>query len=200
MNKDMAPHYATNKQFFDSLLDNRFTEKDIAGLRKKWNKKTTSKISTFVSFNNEVKQLLKKYNIPLQWSETLVNYLMYGKKLIPLNEVLGVEIVDGRSGNKELVIRCTANTRIRDIKSAWGIVQTMQKRMFNFNHKTRPKSDKNRYRDKIILKMASRGKTVPEISKYMCERFLNFDLTEDGIRQVIKRNKQTFIVFNKNRA
>ena len=200
MNKNMAPHYATNKQFFDSILDNSSITKDIANLRKKWNKKTTSKISTFVSFNNEVKQILKKYNIPLQWSETLVNYLMYGKKLIPLNEVLGIEIVDGQSDAKELIIRCTANTRLRDIKAVWRLVQKMQRRMPKFDHKTRPKKDENLIRDKFVMKLSSQGKKVREIADILAEKSVNDVLTEDAIRQIIKRNTKILIGLNKNQA
>lgn len=212
-----GPHFNTNKQFLNSIIDDPSISKDIIKLKQKWhiplsgfsdkekemqkwNKKVTGKAAILFSFRMDVKQLLEEHDIPPQWNETISNYLMYGRKMVPLSEVLGIEIVDGRSGEKELLIRCTANVRIRDIKSVWGMIQKMQRRMPNFGHKTRPKKDKNLYRDKLILKMASQGKTIPEISESMCKRFLQFDLTEDGIRQVIKRSKRTPIVSNKNRA
>lgn len=197
----LMPRSKINRQKFDAIISDQDIKKDLSTIKKKW--KDVGKRSFWknpknvVSFHKSVSKVLLKHNIPLHWTDTISNHLLYGSNFVPMANILGVDIKKNPDGSQELLIRCTAETKQSDIKAYWKIIQMTQKRMKDFQSKNRPLRTSNTKRNKLIYKLHSQNKEVNEIADALAEN--NYFLSEDAIRKIIKRKKdKTFIQSNKS--
>lgn len=138
-------------------------------------------------FHRDLKNLVSKYRLPINWLESIKRYLMFNSiesMMIPGN----VSIVIGVGEHGALMLEINADTTLEDIKFMWPMVMAEQKRLPDKSKKFQPAPMLDI--DKRASELRNLGYKMSKIADMITEEF-DLDLyTYKEASESVKRHKK----------
>lgn len=138
-------------------------------------------------FHRDLKNLVSKYRLPINWLESVKRYLMFNNiesMMIPGN----VSIVTGVGERGALMLEINADTTLEDIKFMWPMVMVEQKRLPDKSKKFQPAPMLDV--DKRASELRNLGYKMSKIADMIAEEF-DLDLyTYKEASESVKRHKK----------
>lgn len=188
--------YQSDDEYFETVWLKRRSE--IIKLRKEGKfreaedlKRDLNDVSPINAYRIAIKNLLKKYKLPLRWEENIRRYILFNSidhMWLPSGITIHSDL-DKDTGLNRLSIGIEEDTIIDDIKQAWPIVEFRQRKLHSYT------SDKfhpipNLDRDKRAYELQERGKSLDEIGEILNVEFENGGLDNNQLNIIIKRYKK----------
>lgn len=153
-------------------------------------KKDLTISSPLNSFRISIKNLIKKYKLPLNWEESIRRYIIFDdidKMWIPLGLNLYTEL-DKDTELQRLYLEIQGDTTKKDIEKQWELVKHYQKKL-NSHIKEKFQPIKKFERDKRAYELEKEGKTIDEIADIINQEF-DIALDYNQLNIVLKRYKK----------
>lgn len=153
-------------------------------------KKELNNISPINAFRIAIKNLLKKYKLPLRWEESIRRYILFNNidnMRLPGGITIHEEY-DKDTELKKLSIEIEDDTTLEDIKQSWSSIKYHQKRLHS-HKKDKFQPIKKFERDKEAYNLKQSGNSYNEIANTLSKKY-NKVISYDDVASYIKRHKQ----------
>lgn len=188
--------YRSEEEYFKNVWGIR--RKDITKLKKERRFQEAENLTRELNngmpinaFRIDIKNLLRKYKLPLRWENGIKRYLLFND---PDNMAISIGVTvhfeyDKDSSLPKLFIGIEDDTTINDIKAVWSEIKFHQKRL-NSHVKDKFQPIINFDRDRRAYELKQEGKTIDEIEDAIQEEFnesLDYNELNIAIKRYIKR-------------
>lgn len=142
------------------------------------------------AFSIAIKNLLKKYKLPLNWHHSVQRYVLFNNidaMWYPGNILIRQDI-DQDTDLRTLSIEIDDTTTLDDVKNAWPMIKFRQKKLASYTKK-KFQPIKNFERDQLAYNLKQSGKKYDEIATILSKKYKKI-ISYDDVASYIKRHKQ----------
>ncbi|MBU1685264.1 hypothetical protein KJ662_03350 [Patescibacteria group bacterium] len=143
------------------------------------------------AFGNDIREIMKKYDIHASYHDVVRGYLLYYSAGIfsqPHNTSISIDYKDFKAVGMKINI--FPHTTMKDIQKLWPLVEIQKERMWGIKRGSKKKKMTNEKTNKRVMELSNAGQSDKEIAKIIKQETGHTSLTYADVAKIKYRMKK----------